>query len=253
MAPGAVVLHGFTGTPASVAGVADALAGAGFVVSSPLLPGHGSTVDALVATGWAEWTGAAEAAYRDVAARASPVVVAGLSMGGALACWLAAGHPEVAGLVCVNPAVEPVADAFLDLLRGLLAGGVTVIPTGMAADVARPGQGEPTASGAPVAPLLSLFEGVAELAPRLARIACPLLLFTSLQDHVVAPSASDLLADRVTGPVERVLLERSYHVATMDWDAEEIERRTVQFVGALCASRPTSGLTGTQTGLAPPA
>ena len=110
MAPGALVLHGFTGTPVSVAGLAAALAGAGFAVSSPLLPGHGGPLEAMLPTGWADWTTAVEAAYADLAGRASPVVVAGLSMGGALACWVAAGHPEVAGLVCVNPVVEPAAD-----------------------------------------------------------------------------------------------------------------------------------------------
>ncbi|MGH9156374.1 MAG: alpha/beta hydrolase [Acidimicrobiales bacterium] len=229
MTPGALVLHGFTGTPASVAGVAAALADAGFAVSSPLLPGHGEDLDAILASGWPDWAAAAEAAYQDLAARAFPVVVAGLSMGGTLACWLAAAHPEVAGLVCVNPAVEPVADSFLDILRGLLAAGVAVVPSGMGDDVARPGAGASTAGGAPVAPLLSLFEGVAELAPRLGDIACPLLLFTSTQDHVVPTSASDLLAARVAGPVERIALERSYHVATLDWDAPEIERRTVRF------------------------
>jgi len=229
VAPGALVLHGFTGTPASVAGVAGALSRAGFEVASPLLPGHGVALEEMGAAGWRDWTAAAEEAYGQLAGRASPVVVAGLSMGGALACWLAAAHPEVAGLVCVNPAVEPVAGSFLDILRGLLDAGVTLVPSGMGADVARPGAGEDRPGGAPVAPLLSLFEGVAELAPRLADITCPLLLFTSVNDHVVPTSASDLLAARVAGPVERVRLERSYHVATMDWEAGDIERATVRF------------------------
>jgi carboxylesterase len=227
--PGALVLHGFTGTPASVAGLADALAAAGFEVAAPLLPGHGGPVEDVIGTGWADWSAAAEAAYQELAARASPVVVAGLSMGGALACQLAADHAEIAGLICVNPAVEPVAESFFDILRGLLAAGVAVVPSGMGADVARPDGGETGPGGAPLAPLVSMFEGVAELAPRLGEVACPLLLFTSVQDHVVAPSASDLLADRVAGPVERVWLERSFHVATMDFEAEEIERRSARF------------------------
>ncbi|HVL93138.1 MAG TPA: alpha/beta fold hydrolase [Acidimicrobiales bacterium] len=229
MPPGALVLHGFTGTPASVAGLADALAAAGFEVAAPLLPGHGGPVEDVIGTGWADWSAAAEAAYQELAARASPVVVAGLSMGGALACQLAADHAEIAGLICVNPAVEPVAESFFDILRGLLAAGVAVVPSGMGADVARPGGGETGPGGAPLAPLVSMFEGVAGLAPRLGDVACPLLLFTSVQDHVVAPSASDLLADRVAGPVERVWLERSFHVATMDFEAEEIERRSARF------------------------
>jgi carboxylesterase len=46
---------------------------------------------------------------------------------------------------------------------------------------------------------------------------------------VVPPVSSDILASRVSGPVERVTLERSYHVATLDNDKEEIEARAVDF------------------------
>jgi esterase/lipase len=68
-----------------------------------------------------------------------------------------------------------------------------------------------------------------ELASELDQIRCPVLLCTSPQDHVVPPSNSDFLAEHVTGPVERVTLERSYHVATLDHDKDEIESRAVDF------------------------
>jgi len=43
----------------------------------------------------------------------------------------------------------------------------------------------------------------------------------------------------VKGPVEQVVLERSYHVATLDYDKDEIEARTVEFLrGVLAAPRP---------------
>src|SRR5687767_11596486 len=98
---GALVLHGFTGNPQSMRGLAEALAGAGFAVELPLLPGHGTAVEDMVGTTWADWLGEAEGAYGKLVARTDRVVVAGLSMGGALAAWLASEHPEVAGLVCV--------------------------------------------------------------------------------------------------------------------------------------------------------
>lgn len=226
--PGALVLHGFTGTPASVSGVADALSVAGFAVDAPLLPGHGATMEDLVATGWDDWSAAADRAYQDLARRCRQVVVFGLSLGGSLTCWLAARHEEVSGIVCVNPMIEPVADSFVDMLQQLMASGFATVPA-FGSDIARPDVAEDGLGGAPFGPMLSLFGGVAELAPRLADITCPLLVFTSRKDHVVPPSSSDYLAQRVSGPVERVMLERSYHVATMDWDASDIEARTVAF------------------------
>ena len=102
-APGALVLHGFTGNPGSMRGLAEAFADAGYHVEMPRLPGHGTTVDDMITTSWPDWFGAAEAALQVVSSRSTAVVVCGLSMGGTLTLRLGAAHPEVAGLVCVNP------------------------------------------------------------------------------------------------------------------------------------------------------
>src|SRR5215212_1704162 len=79
---GALVLHGFTGSPVTMQPVTDAFVAAGFTVSMPRLPGHGTTIEDMATTGWAEWSAAAEDAYQRLAARCDRVVAAGLSMGG---------------------------------------------------------------------------------------------------------------------------------------------------------------------------
>ena len=68
------------------------------------------------------------------------------------------------------------------------------------------------------------------------RITCPVLLLTSPQDHVVEPVSSDLVAAAVPGPVERVALSRSFHVATLDHDAELVEASAVDFVRRVTGS-----------------
>ena len=70
-AHGAVVLHGFTGNPASMRALAESLAGNGFHVELPLLPGHGTVVDDMLPTRWADWAGEAEAAYQRLRQRAA--------------------------------------------------------------------------------------------------------------------------------------------------------------------------------------
>ena len=56
---------------------------------------------------------------------------------------------------------------------------------------------------------------------------------------MVDPVSSEKLVARAKGPVEQVVLERSFHVATLDYDKDEIEARTVEFVtGVLAAARP---------------
>jgi carboxylesterase len=147
---GVLVLHGFTGNPQSMRPLAQALAAAGFTVELPLLPGHGTSIDDMLTTGWADWSGAAEAAYIDLAGRCSRVVVAGLSMGGTLTCWLASRHPEIAGIICVNPAVEPAADSFLEILDGMAATGAATMPA-VGNDIAMPGTKELAYDATPIA------------------------------------------------------------------------------------------------------
>jgi carboxylesterase len=229
---GVLVLHGFTGTPQSMRGLAGALAEAGFTVEVPLLPGHGTTVEDMAVTGFADWRDAAEAAYAELAARVDDVIVAGLSMGGTLAATLALDHPEIIGAVFVNPLIERPDDDLLTGVRAMLDAGETRMP-GIGSDIALDGVEELAYAETPLHPLVSLVDAVTTLPDRLGDLRCPILVFTSPQDHVVAPSSSDVLAARAGGPVERVILERSYHVATLDHDADEIERRTVAFARRL--------------------
>lgn len=224
---GALVLHGFTGCPQSMRPVAEALADAGFAVELPLLPGHGTTVDDLIATTWDDWAGAAEKTYDDLAGRCDRVVVVGLSMGGALAVALAALRSDVAGVVAVNPAVR-IDPSIVELAEEMLAAGQDRIP-GIGDDIADPDGHEVAYDETPLAPLLSLAEAATRLRPRLGDITCPLLVMTSPEDHTVPPADSDELAAAVAGPVERVTLARSYHVATLDHDRELIRDRAVEF------------------------
>ncbi|MDQ3353596.1 MAG: alpha/beta fold hydrolase [Actinomycetota bacterium] len=225
---GVLVVHGFTGTPATVSPVAEALAAAGFAVEAPRLPGHGTTIEDMIPTRFADWSSALEATYLELAARCSGVAVVGLSMGATLTCWLSARHPEIAGIACINPMVAPAEPALLELI-GLMVDAGETVSEGVGADLADPDAREIAYDGSPLAPARSLYEALELLQDDLSRITCPVLILTSTQDHVVHPDNSDHLAAHVTGPVERVRLERSYHVATLDHDKDLVAERVVAF------------------------
>jgi carboxylesterase len=229
---GVLCLHGFTGSPRTMQPVAVAIDKAGFDVSVPRLPGHGTVVDDMLDTTWADWSTTAESAFDAMAAEHDRVAVVGLSMGGTLAAWLASRHPEIDGVVFINPMVQPVDPALQDIVREMVATGEVFAPqvgTG-GSDIADPDADERAYAETPLRPVLSLFEAVDRLQPDLPKITCPILIMTSPQDHVVDPKASDLLAERVSGPVERVFLERSYHVATHDYDKDLVIDRTLDFL-----------------------
>ncbi|MGI9032126.1 MAG: alpha/beta hydrolase, partial [Acidimicrobiales bacterium] len=221
--------------PRSVRGVSGALPPPGLAVEAPLLPGHGTDPDDILATGWDDWYAAAASAYAELARRCSSLMLFGLSMGGTLAAALAAEHPEIAAMVVVNPYIDPPAPSFRELLGGLLDAGETWVST-VTSDIADPDGREVGYSGTPIAPLLSLCHALDRLAPRLGEITCPVLIFTSRIDHVVPPVSSKVLAQAVSGPVEQVWLENSFHNATLDRDRLEIERGTIELAREFCSA-----------------
>jgi carboxylesterase len=225
---GFLALHGFTGSPFPMRPLALRFAEAGWAVECPLLPGHGTAIDDMVPTRWSDWSGAAEDAYERLARRVDGrIVIGGLSMGGTLGTSLAALHPEVAGIVLVNPLAAPAGQLKEIVQAGVDLGQETM--AGISNDIAVPDTTELAYGETPLAALLSLFDAVDELQRRLPLITMPVLLFTSRQDHVVPPFNSDHLAEAVSGPVERIFLERSFHVATLDHDQPEIEQRALDF------------------------
>ena len=233
---GALVIHGFTGNPGSMRGLAQAFADAGYDVELPRLPGHGTTIADMLTTGWAEWSGEVEAAYQRLAERCSHIVVAGLSMGGLLTLWAAGQHREISGIVCINPVAQPQAPEVIEMLQGMVDGGTTIMP-GIGSDIADPDSKENAYEGTPLPCLLDmLINGAAVVATTYHSMRMPLLLMNSPQDHVVEPAQAEYLAHAYGGPLHRVTLERSYHVATQDYDKELIFSESVSFANRVIAS-----------------
>lgn len=227
---GVLVIHGFTGSPASMRGIAEAMAGTGYDVELPRLPGHGTTVDDMLNTDWSAWSREVARAFDVLSTRVSTVVVVGQSMGGTLALNAALDRPSIAGVVCINPLTRLRDADTMAMLDDLLDDGITVVP-GEGSDIADPGGSDIAYSGTPLAPLKSLLlDGVAPITERFHELTMPIRLFTSRHDHVVDPADSEHLATTYGGPIEHTWLERSYHVATRDYDRELIDAESVAFV-----------------------
>lgn len=230
---GALVIHGFTGSPQSMRPLAEAFAAAGFSVDLPRLPGHGTSVEDMLTTRWQDWSAAVDDAYRALAARCERVVVAGLSMGGTLTLWLATRHPGIAGIVPINAALLTDPELAAQVEAGIEAGLTTTDAVG--GDVADPDVKELAYDRTPLRPLASLFEALEELPDRLGRIRCPALVVVSEQDHIVPPASSHHIAAAVAGPVEKLVLQRSFHVATIDYDKALIAERAIAFARRVCS------------------
>ncbi|HYT29348.1 MAG TPA: alpha/beta fold hydrolase [Actinomycetota bacterium] len=226
---GALLLHGFTGSPASMRPMGRFLADHGMTVVGPRLPGHGTSVEDLAGTTWQDWEREAEAALAELTAKCQNVTVAGLSMGGGLAIHLAAKHPErLQGVVAINSYIHDPRLAFAPIGRLFMR-----TRPGVVNDIKKPGQDEVGYPRVPLAALPSLAKLLKTVVADLPSVTAPLLVFSSLEDHVAKPANSALVMQRAgSAQKDMVRLANSYHVATLDYDAEEIFQRTLDFAKA---------------------
>ena len=235
---GVVVLHGLTGNPYSVRPLAERLHEAGFTVELPRLPGHGTDWRDMAKTRYLDWRAAVEGVVDDLTERCDRIVLAGLSMGGTLSLDVASRRPaDIAGVVAINAQIlDP--DQILAKLNPILQYVIPAVPRDLGGlptnDIAKPGEDEQAYDVVPAKATQSLIAELPRIRAQLTDLDLPLLVAYSPQDHTVAAKNSKALPGLVaTEDVEEVVLERSYHVATLDWDQEKLEAAVLAFVERL--------------------
>ncbi len=232
---GVLLSHGFTGSPASMKPWGEFLAERGYAVEVPRLPGHGTTWQDMNKTAWSDWYAEASRVFEKLHAENDAVVVAGLSMGGALMLRLAADQPDrVAGVVVVNPAL---ATKRLDVrLLPVLKHVVPSFP-GITNDIKKPGIEEHGYARTPLRAAHSMFRAWPLLVADLPRVTAPLLYFRSTVDHVVDELSQPLIIGRVSSrDITERRLEESFHVATLDNDAPQIFQESADFVARVTSA-----------------
>ncbi len=226
---GVLLVHGFTGSPASLVPWGRHLARLGLGVSVPRLPGHGTSWQEMNRTRWEDWYGEVERAFEKLRANTDQVVVGGLSMGGGLVLRLAADRGrEVSGLVLVNPAVSTRRKDVLAL--PVLQHVLPSLP-GITDDIKKPGVSEHGYERTPLRAARSMTAAWKPLREDLPKVTQPVLLLRSAVDHVVDESSSEAIRARVSSrDLTERMLENSYHVATLDHDAPIIFEESAQFI-----------------------
>jgi carboxylesterase len=229
-AMGVLILHGFTGNPYSMRPLAERCAKVGYSVELPRLPGHGTSLEDLVPRRWSDFVAVALDAYDELAARCDKVAVVGLSVGGGLTALIAEERPDVAGCVFINPMLKGPGAEMEQGLRDLIDSGLEVLATDSKSDIKKEGTTEAKYEGWPLRSLQSVIDGVEIVDAELSKITAPSLLLSSREDHTVAPDNGDEIVEKTSGPVERIWLEESYHVATLDNDQALVESATIEFL-----------------------
>ena len=220
---GVVLLHGFTASTAEVRPLGERLHAAGYTVSAPLLPGHGTHPDDLNKVRWQDWLQAAESEYQRLSKECDAVWLAGESMGGLLCLLLAADHPDVAGLLLYAPALA------VRRMRGAY-----VLQYVMKYLTKQNTKDDLLWKGYNVYPL----KGVVELLKlqktsrkALSRVNQPTLVFFSEKDATVGLAAADLMKEKLASKsLELVILKESPHVILLANEQERVIQHTLRYL-----------------------
>jgi esterase/lipase len=226
---GALLVHGFTGSPQGLRGIGEHLAAHGIAVAGIRLPGHGTTWEDCNTTTSVDWVEAVERGYDLISQGRDEVFVVGLSFGAALALDFAARRPEdVAGLVCLATFLQTKdpRSHLSPLIRR-----VTKSVAGVGNDIADPDGREiayerfPTIAGA------SMLSFAKRVRLRLSQVDCPVLVMHGRNDHTARPFNAHLVLDGVSSSDKQLVwCERSYHVITLDHDRDLVFEKTLEFI-----------------------
>lgn len=224
-----IFVHGFTGSPIAMRPWAEFFHQRGFTVSVPLLPGHGTKATDLNHIRWQEWPAKVEAELEWAHSLGFTVFIFGLSMGGSTTLNVALTHSSsLAGIVLVNPMahvkfVPPQVAWFISRFQKERES--------VGDDIKKPGVTEHGYDILPAVGAYQLIKMLSYTRKRLHDVTVPMMLFHSKEDHTLPVSNTEIIMDRV-GSVQkqRIELLNSYHVATLDYDAEIIFENSLLFV-----------------------
>lgn len=254
---GVLLIHSLGGTPLELKFLAQGIARNGYTVSCPMLPGMAHGTDVLNLSRWQDWYAAAEQAFEELKSKCDTVIVGGLSAGSMLALRLVQNHPnEVEGILALAPTVWPNGWSipwyfsfyrlvtqrwFARMFRFKLRD-----PQGIKDERVRNFMIEAfKGSGSNVNEIYSR-SGVTVLEfHRLVRVvkrnlkACsaPTIIVHPRQDDQSDLSNTLILQKGLSGYVETVVLDDSYHMITLDRQRDIVMERVVDFMHRMLMRR----------------
>lgn len=224
---GALLLHGFAGTPPELRGLGELLAASGWRCAGPALAGHAATPDDLARTTWRDWVASAREALDELFATCDEVVVAGQSTGGTIALHLAATDLRISAVATLAAPIW--LSGQLQRLLPLAKHVVRWNRPGSDVDLYRvEGIDELWSYGRrSTSAIHELVRICAEVREELAQVRAPVLVCHGERDRVIDPGNAREIALRLVSSraVERQMYPRSGHGMSVDVDREAIFAR----------------------------
>ncbi|PKL16015.1 MAG: hypothetical protein CVV49_18530 [Spirochaetae bacterium HGW-Spirochaetae-5] len=226
-----LLLHGFTGNPHEMKYIGEKIYQAGYSISIPRYPGHGTSIYEMIKTGGHDWFTAAREAYIELSAHSKKVYIVGLSMGGIFTALIASEFsPEK---ICMISALRKIKSRsiYLAPLAGLFkkiiyepgkTSGINM-PESLAVHVSYAGT-------TPVNQGWELHKLVKRAMKILPDIKAPALIMQSSGDNVIPSDSADYIYSRIGSSVkEKIMFSRSNHVVPVDYDRDDVAEAILNF------------------------
>jgi carboxylesterase len=227
---GCLLLHGFTGSPLEMVPLAEALAQDGYTVRVARIAGHGTSPEDLASTTWQDWIASARFALDSMRSECRDVAVLGLSMGGAIALYLAA-IADVRAVVALSTPVRlrPVIARLARVVRRYVPYVPVIARVGPRSPDVRPYRaGYPRIPLGSTGDLAQLLERTVELLPQ---VSVPVMVAQGRRDWAIPAESGEAILERVASEVTRLLwLPRSGHIVTLDVDRIDLFSEVRRFL-----------------------
>jgi len=229
---GILLSHGYTATTAEIRPLAEKFYEHGYTVFAPLLPGHGTKPEDLNRIHWKDWVRTGRESLQKLFDTCEQVLVAGESLGGVLALYLASIEPHVAGILLYAPAIRTPMSK-LDYLK-LYFGAPFLTQVGRASlDCPDVWQGY---SGLPLKGIIQLLRFQSAVRQRLLNIHQPMLVFQGRKDATVGPEVGNIILEGISSEIkEHHWMEKSSHVIILDAELEQVAVASINFIEKITA------------------
>jgi carboxylesterase len=227
---GCLLCHGYTGTPDEIHGIGKYLAEKGITTIAPLLPGHGTTIEELLAKTADDWYKEYCYAFNWLKEYCDEFFVCGHSLGGALTIRFAQEH-QVDGLITLAAPVK------LRILHRLFLPLITPFSKKASFKKNRRERAQQAKNkilcydAYPIAPANTFRKMLNKTSTKLGLIKDPILILQgSLDEKWIRKSAKTIYEKVSSEDKQLIFLEKSSHSLTHESEKGKINELIYEFI-----------------------
>ncbi|MCZ8513936.1 alpha/beta fold hydrolase [Paenibacillus filicis] len=223
-----LMIHGFTGSPSEFRRLGYYMNDLGYTVRAVLLPGHGTTPEDMIRTGWDDWWGHVLDTYDAIRDRERKRIIAvGHSMGGLLALKLSMDRKLDGVISLASPVFLTSRKTILAVLLQFFIKYVDKKPTAAAHLL----EEACTYEKAPLPCVVALRKLLKLVKSSLNQVKAPVMVAQGERDGLVLPRSAEYIYGHVSSPFrELAYYPKTSHAILLDEERDQVYEDIHRFI-----------------------